>query len=190
MSKTILFLDIASNTGWCEGVPGEKPVFGSVKLAPEGSDTPAKGAGLFKFLATRMQAFKPNTFVYEAPRDPRQMGNKTNAKTLRTLIGLPYVAETAAYLCGVYDIREAEAASIRSFMLPLAKGEKRGRLDAGQLKRLIFQRVLDLGYSAKNTDEADAIAGWLFACHIVSPHIASAQTTPLFAQRTAASDRF
>lgn len=171
MNRTILFLDIATNTGWCEGVPGQKPAYGSVLLAPDGSDTPAKGAGLFKFLANRMQAFKPHTFVYEAPRNPNQMIGRTNAKTIRTLIGLPFVAETAAYLCGVYDIREAEASSIRSFMLPLAKGEKRGKLAAGDLKKLIFNRVVDLGFEPKNSDESDAIAGWLFACSKVAPDV-------------------
>ena len=184
MSKTILFLDIASNTGWCEGEPGGKATYGSFQLAPEGADTPAKGAGLFKFLATRMQAFKPRTFVYEAPRNPNQMIGRTNAKTIRTLIGLPFVAETAAYLCGVYDIQEAEASSIRSFMLPLAKGEKRGKLPAGELKKLIFRRVKDLGYDPKNTDEADAIAGWLYACNVAAPGVKPEQI-PLFLDRSA-----
>lgn len=182
MSGSIFFADIATNLGWCEGAPGQKPIFGSQRLAPEGSDSPALGAGLYKFVAGRFLAFKPRTFVYEAPRDPRHMGPKTNARTIRTLIGLPYVAEAAAYLCGVYDIREAEAASIRAYLLPKQKGEKRGRLDAGQLKQMVFRRICELGFDPKNTDEADAIAGWLFSCHQIAPGVAP-YVDPLFAAR-------
>lgn len=179
-AKTVFFMDLARNSGFCEGPVGGVPNFGSIRLAPDGSDTPAVFSGLLKFLATRFQAFRPNIFVYEAPRDPRHMGARTSAAALRTLIGLPAVAEATAYTSGIWDIREAEASSIRSFLLPpTPKGEKRGKKDRGQLKREVFDYVQALGYDVKNTDEADAVAGWLYACSILDQRV-GVRATPLF----------
>lgn len=178
-AKTVFFMDLARNAGWCEGQVGGKPVFGSVRLAPDGSDSPAVFAGLLRFIGGRFQAFRPNVFVYEAPRDPRHMGAKTSAAALRMLIGLPAVAEATAYASGVWDIREAEAASIRSFLLPPApKGQGRKK-DKGQLKREVFEHIRALGFDAKNTDESDAIAGWLYACSVLDGRV-GVRTTPLF----------
>lgn len=178
-AKTVMFLDIARNTGWCEGLVGGKPVFGSHRLAPDGSDSPAVNAGMFKFLAERLQAFRPQIIVYEAPRDPRHMGERTSKAALRTLIGLPACAEAAAYLCGVYDIREAEASSIRSFLLP-PRPKGSGKRDAGALKRDVFEAIKRLGFDPQNSDEADAIAGWLYACAIVDGRASARMATPLF----------
>lgn len=178
--KTIFFMDLARNAGWCEGRVGGTPQYGSVRLAPDGSDSPAVNWGLFKFLVTRFQAFRPHIFVYEAPRDPRHMGKKTSQAAIRTLIGLPAVAEAAAYGSSIWDIREAEAASIRSFLLP-PRPKGSGRRDEGQLKREVFQHIKLLGFEPKNTDESDAIAGWLYACSIIDGRV-GVRTTPLFSE--------
>ncbi|XHE14402.1 hypothetical protein PCC82_06610 [Agrobacterium deltaense] len=176
--KSVFFMDIAKFSGWCEGQVGGNPTFGSMRLAPEGSDSPAVAWGLFKFLGTRFQAFRPNLFVFEAPRDPRHMGKKTSGAAIRTLIGLPMVAEAAAYGAGVWDIREAEAASIRSFILP-PRPKGSGRRDSGDLKKDVFEEIKARGFNPKNTDESDAIAGWLYACSIIDQRV-GVRTTPLF----------
>ncbi|MCR6673279.1 hypothetical protein [Devosia ginsengisoli] len=180
-AKTVFFLDIARNSGWCEGPVGGTPQFGSVRLAPDGSDSPAVFSGLLQFLGTRFQAFRPNMFVYEAPRDPRHMGMRTSAAALRMLIGLPAVAEATAYAAGVWDIREAEASSIRAFLLPPAPKGK-GRKDKGQLKREVFEHVQSLGFEAKNYDESDAVAGWLYACSVIDGQV-GVRSTPLFSKQ-------
>ncbi|WP_336801763.1 hypothetical protein [Kaistia sp. MMO-174] len=178
--KSIFFMDLARNAGWCEGRVGERPIYGSERLAPEGSDSPAVFAGLLRFIGGRLQAFKPNLFIYEAPRDPRHMGGQTNLAAIRMLIGLPAVAEATAYACGVLDIREAEAASIRSFLLP-PRPKGSGRRKEGELKSDVFKQIVSLGYEPKNTDESDAIAGWLYACSILDGRVGAA-ATPLFSQ--------
>lgn len=177
-AKTVFFMDIARNSGWCEGQIGGTPIYGSHRLAPDGSDSPAVFAGLLSFIGTRFQAFRPQVFVYEAPRDPRHMGQKTSAAAIRMLIGLPAVAEATAYQCGVWDIREAEAASIRAFLLP-PRPKGSGKRAPDQLKRDVFQHIKSLGFDPKNTDESDAIAGWLYACSILDGSV-GVRTTPLF----------
>lgn len=177
MSKSILFLDLATKTGFCEGEPGGKPYFGSTLFAPEGSPSAAVFGGAFKWLATRCQAFKPRTIVFEAALDPRHMGGKTTRDTAMRLIGLPAVMEAAAYLCGVYDVREARADDVRLFLI-----NKRPK--KAEAKRLVIQKLQALGYDVTDPDAADAIAGWLFACNLIAPGTAP-DVTPLFGEKPA-----
>lgn len=172
MSKTLLFLDLATKFGWCEGEPGGKPIFGSERFAPEGSGSGAVFGGAFKWTFTRCQAFRPKTIVVEAALDPRHLGSKTTRDTAMRLIGLPACIEGAAYLCGVYDVREARADDIRYFLL----GQKVKKAEA---KRLVIGKLRDLGYDVSDPDAADALAGWLYACSLIAPET-SAGTTPLF----------
>lgn len=172
MSRPILFLDLATTFGWCEGVPGEKPIFGHERFAPEGADSPAVFAGAIKWLATRCQAFKPRTIAYEAPLDPRHMGEKTTMNTARRLIGLPACIEGAAYLSGVWDIREARADDVRYFLL----GKKVKKAEA---KGLVIGKLRDLGYDVHDDNAADALAGWLYTCSLIAPGVAR-ETSPLF----------
>lgn len=171
--KSIMFLDLASRFGWCEGTPGEKPRYGSQRFAPEGADSPAVFAGAIKWIGERMQAFRPKVLVYEAPLDPRHMGKRTNLQTASTLLGLPACIEGTAYLSGVYDIRQARIDDIRMHLLSRRPGRQTAKTE-------VIDRLHALGYQPQDDNAADAIAGWLFACSIVEPKIKPAGSTPLF----------
>lgn len=172
MSNSILFLDLATKFGWCEGEPGGKPIFGSERFAPEGSGSGAVFGGAFKWTFNRCQAFRPRRIVFEAPLDPRHLGPKTTRDTALRLIGLPACVEGAAYLCGVWDVSEARADDIRYFLL--AKKVKKA-----EAKGLVIRKLRELGYDVSDPDAADALAGWLYACSLFAPQTAAA-TTPLF----------
>jgi hypothetical protein len=174
MSHSILFLDLATTFGWCEGEPGGKAIYGFQRFAPAGSEPPAIFGGAARWMATRLQAFKPKTIVYEAPLDPRHMGPKTNMKTARVLLGLPAVIEAVAHLAGVYDIREARIDDVRLHLLGT-----RPKRDVAKMK--VLQRLAAMGYDVKDDNAADALAGWLYACAVIAPDKAP-QTTPLFAR--------
>lgn len=169
MTAPVLFLDLATTTGWCEGVPGEKPTSGTMRLAPEGSSTAAVFGGMLDFLATRLTAFRYRLIAYEAPMDPRHM--KTNVKTARILLGLPAVVEAVAYQTGHHRLREASVHDVRKFLLG-------GRPAKGDAKRAVCDRLRVLGYAPKDDNEGDAIAGWLYACAQIDQRIA-ALSTPL-----------
>lgn len=173
--RSILFLDVATRSGWCEGTPGEKPQHGSHRFAPEGSSPEAVAAGAIKWLGQRLAAFKPNVIVVEAPLDPRVMGRKTNINTAQLLLGLPLVLGGVAHLSGVYDFRSARADDARMHLL----GYRPKRDDA---KRVIIDRITALGFTPQDDNAADAICGWLFACSIVEPKVA-ALSTPLFGDK-------
>lgn len=173
--RSILFLDVATRTGFCEGAPGEKPHHGSLRFAPEGSSPEAVAAGAIKWLGQRLQAFRPNVIVVEASLDPRHMGSKTNVKTAQLLLGLPLVLGAVAHLSGVYDFRSARIDDIRRHLL----GHRPGRATA---KREVIDRITALGFTPQDDNAADAIAGWLYACSIVEPKVA-ALSTPLFGDK-------
>lgn len=174
MAGSILFLDLATRYGFCDGEPGKRPFFGAARFAPEGANSSAVFGGCFKWVAERCQVAKPKTIVYEAPLDPRHMGPKTSRDVGLRLIGLPAVVEAAAYLCGVWDVREARADDIRLFLI-----NKRPRAD--EAKRLVMAKLQAMGYEVNDPDAADALAGWLYACHIIAPNVAR-DTTPLFGE--------
>lgn len=173
MNGGILFLDIATQTGWCEGLPGEKPVSGTIRLAPEGSKPAAIYGGMLAFLGARLTAFRYRMIVYEAPMDPRHM--KTNINTARVLLGLPAVVEAVAHQTGHHAIREASVHDVRKLLL--------GRRPAkGDAKRDVIAAVRARGFDPADDNEADSIAGWLYAVAQVDPKAAK-DTGPLFRGR-------
>jgi hypothetical protein len=174
VAGSILFLDLATKSGFADGEPGKKPYFGSMRFAPEGAGSGAIFGGCFKWIAERCQTFKPKTIVYEAPLDPRHVGPKTTRDTAMRLIGLPAVVEAAAYLCGVWDVREARADDVRLFLLGM-------RPKKDEAKRLVMAKLRALGYDVDGPDAADALAGWLYACSIIAPGVAR-DTTSLFGE--------
>jgi hypothetical protein len=175
MSLPILFLDLATTTGWCEGAPGEKPTSGKIRLAPEGSPIAAKHGGLLAFLGTRLTAFRYRAVVYEAPRDPRHMGNKTTMDTAMMLIGLTGVVEAVCHQTGHHRIMTADVHAVRKHLLGC-------RPQAGNAKHEVIAKLKTLGFAPSDDNEADAIAGWLHTCSVLDPKQAL-NTSAMFNKR-------
>lgn len=170
MSGSVIFLDLATQMGWCEGVPGEKPTSGTVRLASPGSPPSAVFGGLVAFLAARLTTFKYRMVVYEAPMDPRHM--KTNINTARMLIGMPAIVEGLCDQTGHYRIAEASVNDVRKHLLNMRPAKD-------QAKAAVISKLRTMGFDPSDDNEADAIAGWLYAGAILAPGTATAPT-PLF----------
>ena len=162
--RPILFHDVASKFGWCEGVPGELPTFGSARFAPEGAASPAYFGGAFKWAATKFQETVYRAVFIEAPLDPRHLGQRTTRDTGLRLIGLPAAIAAAAHLCRIYDFRELRADDIRIDLLGR-------RLKRAEAKPAVIGALQALGYAVADPDAADALAGWRHACRLLSPSI-------------------
>jgi hypothetical protein len=175
MRGSILFLDLATKFGWCQGVPGERPEFGAQLCAEEGAGSAAVFFGIWKWTAERCRINAPKTIVIEAPQDPRHMGPKTTRATAMRLIGLPANVESAAFACKVFDVQEARVDDIRLFLL-----NKRPKKDVA--KKQVIAKLRALGYDVTDPDAADALAGWLYACSQLAPEVAP-DTTPLFGEK-------
>lgn len=168
MNGGVLFLDLATTMGWCEGVPGtgDRPMSGTIRLAPEGSPPAAVFGGLLDFLITRLTTFRYRLIVYEAPMDPRHM--KTNINTARILLGMPAIVEAVAYQTGHHALREASVNDVRKSLLGYIPRRAKGDAPAAQ-KAPVIAELRACGYEPKDDNEADAIAGWIFACKLIAP---------------------
>lgn len=173
-TRNILFLDVASTTGWCQGEVGKKPHYGSIRFAPSGSSPEEVGAKALVWFIKWMMVSKPNTLVIEAPlRD--NWKTKTNFNTSFILKGLAFQFGSVAWDRGVFDIRHASVQDVRRHLLGYSPPAKTA-------KREVIDRVEALGFTPQDDNAADAISGWLYACSIVEPKVA-ALSTPLFGDK-------
>lgn len=173
MSGSILCLDLATQMGFCEGEPGEKPTSGTVRLAPKGSSSAAVYGGLVDWLATRLTTFKYRMVVFEAPIDPRWQKQPRSAATARLLLGLCGITEGICYQTGHFRVMEANVQDVRFHVLGV-------KPPSGQGKPMVMDRLRVLGHQFKDDNEADAIAVWLYATALADSRIAQ-MTHPMFA---------
>lgn len=173
MTGRVLFLDLATTTGWCEGEPGKSPESGTIRLAPAGASPAAAFGGLIAFLGERLTARRYRLVAYEQPMDPRHL--KTNINTARKLIGMPAIVEGLCHQTGHSRVHEVGVHAIRKSLIG-------GRPARGEAKREVTKHLHLLGYRPADDNEADAIAGWLHVTAIIDPE-SGARGGPLFAAR-------
>lgn len=161
MNGGILALDIATTTGWAEGLPGDRPVSGSIRLAQPGSSHGAIYGAMLAFLGARLSAFRYRAVVFEAPLDPRWKGAMTNTNTARVLLGLPAVAEAVAHQTGHYNVREVTSREVRKHMLGITP-------KAAVAKPLVVAKARELGFAPKDDNEADALLIWHYARDVLA----------------------
>ena len=170
---SVLALDLATQMGWCEGAPGEKPTSGTVRLAPPGSGSAAVLGGLVGWLGQRLTTFRYRMVVFEAPLDPRWQKQPRSEKTARMLIGLCGITEGVCHQTG-HRVMEANVQDVRKHVLGV-------RPQKGEGKPMVMKQLKTLGYAYRDDNEADAIALWLYATALADSRIAQ-MTHPLFNQ--------
>ncbi|MDQ0510928.1 hypothetical protein [Ancylobacter amanitiformis] len=177
----ILALDIASQTGWAYGVPGEVPRAGTIRFASPGSSCGAVGRGMMRWFADFMKLCPVDALYFEAPFDPRKMGMRTNMNTSRILLGLVFLIETLAQAKGIGEIRETDISDVRKHFVGSNPPGEKGKL-------AVQQRCRHLGWRFDSEDAADSLAVWSYACAVVAPKTSIA-TTPLFQSRAVIVDK-
>ena len=176
--RMILFLDVATRTGWCAGRPGEEPEYGSKRLAPEKAPAVAIVAHSQILIRELIETYRPNVIIAETPVFAGAMAGKTNHKTTRLLQCLPWAMAATAYHEKVFDYREMAQASIRKFVL----GRKP---TTGKAKEEVMRAMEAFGFKPQDDNASDALAGWLYACNVIAPEVNPAHTTPLFEHKQA-----
>lgn len=159
----ILFLDIASTTGFAHGPisSGRPAASGTIRL-PKIGGTGAKFGGLMEWLVEFLsgRVGEAWTVVFEAPVGPgMDRFGKTNYQTKYTLTGLCAVAEAA---CNVtkFPCYQSSSAKIRKSVL----GAKPA---AGKAKAEVMAHLTAQGFTFRDDNEADAIAGWLHCAKVL-----------------------
>lgn len=180
----ILALDISkTNTGIAFGRPGERPTL----LSIAGKETDAAGAmaKLGTWLIEFCRVNKPDWLYYEAALgiipgeyDPEE--KRVKAK------GNPQTTITLAKMTGVVEfVAEMKRIRWRTGKVQTVRKTFVGHGYPQNPKKHVKAMCVELGWTPKNTDEADAAALWSWACIQVAPSQAQI-VTPMQHRKVAA----
>lgn len=170
----ILALDMAERTGWACGSPGSKPRSGWIRLSRFEQELNDLPGSLAIFIRKKVEEFSPALIAVEQYMEPAAQPSDRAVKTSLLLHGAAcaVAAETSTPLVGVSVQTWRRHFCGRSRANPIARrGEKktaRQRADDREAnKEMTLVRAKLLGYlppTSKDTDCADAIGLWDFAC--------------------------
>ena len=115
---------------------------------------------------------RPDVVIIEAMLPPNAKVGMTTAAVRDRLAGLHGIVRGACEH-GIYEIQEANVNDVRGHFIGTRM------LQRDNAKATTLDRCRRLGWSAQNTDEADALALWHFACSLINPEL-TLQVSPLF----------
>ncbi len=149
-SPAIMSLDLATNTGFAYGRPGEKPRIGSIRL---GSGTHGSvGAGLDDWLWDFNGISTVESLVVEA-HIPQHKGQAA----AQIAIGLLMVCEMFAYRADI-PLKVCAPTSVRARVVGNGRAQKPE----------VVAWCKAQGWDAPDHDAADAAALWVLACRVAT----------------------
>lgn len=155
ITGNILTLDLATNTGWACGAPGDDaPRFGHHTLPSTGDNVGRFALAFSDWLSCALETHAPQIVVFEAPILPK----KTNLTTTRKLQGLAFETERLCYERGI-PCREGRKSSVSKLFAGNGRAQKEDTV--AQCRRY--------GWRVTTDDEADACALWAYTVVKVSP---------------------
>lgn len=164
----VIFLDLATSTGWAVGTVSGVEEFGTIVLPKTGVDV-----GLYLNVADSMidrlvGKHLPTVLAFEAP----WLSRRDRIENTRKLHGLPNVVEQIASRRKLECV-EASVHDVAEHFLgvPYPKGGDRKKM-ATRVK------CRDLGFEVRNSDEADALAGLSYILSCKHP-LKALETVPM-----------
>jgi hypothetical protein len=159
-SGNIIFIDAASTTGIADGPVGGIPALSTIQFAREHDSGPEKAWGrAVLWMAERFVFSLPVAVYIEAPLSVGTNWGHTNAKSTTMLIGLWAAISGVCEARGV-PVHRANVATIRKHFIG------QGNLPRDRAKRECLRIARALGWAPKTLDEADAAAGFHWACSL------------------------
>jgi len=156
-SRNVLALDLASETGFAIGEPGQLPRIGSLRFAAAGATHPAIYSAAMSWIARTIREEAIVRVVVETPLNPNFKTGFTNIGTIRLLMGLAAVMEGAAHKLGVWHIEEIAVMTWRKHVLG------KGNIKGPAAKKMVLRLCRDLGMEPRNNNESDAAGLWFAA---------------------------
>lgn len=162
--ESLLFLDLATQTGWASWTPGRAPSYGHHLLprcvdANNDTDIGRFLESFEEWLSAIMVFHKTTYLAFEAP----YVGPKTSQVTARKLLNLSGFTE---YLARRHGLKgryfETNNTKVRKHFFGKGAGPRE------MMKRLCLEECARRGFRPKNTDQADALAGLDFMVHELS----------------------
>lgn len=154
--RVILYADLATKTGWACWGPGRLLASGVWTLPKTGDDLAPYLRCAYDTFYTGIKAADVTLAAFESPIMPQS--DKTTITTLRKVYGLAGVFELVCGDLGI-DCFEAEYPTVAKHFTGNGGGTKKEK------KARIFRECRERGFSPKDDNESDAIAGLDFTCH-------------------------
>ena len=165
----ILALDLATRSGFCQGVIGAPPTWGAHDFGRNRSNGEVLSA-FRTWLCHKLDEIQPTVVCFESPYMPgpnSRFSAPANALTIRRLFAFAGFTEA---ICVERRVRcyEARPSEITRAFLGGPAPRQRAEKKAATIK---MARLL--GYAVADDDEADAVALWCFAESIFAPAMIS-----------------
>jgi hypothetical protein len=141
----ILTLDLAKKLGWCAGVPGQTPRFGTVQL--RGSCHGEVYAALGNWLEDARQVHAPATIIFEAPL---VSGQHLGMNAARLAFGMVGQVELFCWDNSITCLEEHVGRTRKAVM-------GRGSFPKGKAKEEVARWLADRGYRPGDDNAADAL---------------------------------
>jgi len=180
-APVIAAFDIATKTGVCWGRVGcDKPQLATWDMHLAGEMRRARFSLFFEYCREFFQDEQIDQLWYESPMmlgAMHQVG--ASEETISLLRGLIAVLELMAYRSGIAHVEAFTVQAARKHLT--GTGTFKNTRSNPKAGKAAVMRVCEmLRIPATNDNEADAFAGWSYACGLANPRIAHL-VTPLFA---------
>ena len=170
----VLAFDAATFTGWARGRVDGIPECGSLRFGKPGcSENVVFGQAMQWFADMLRPQPRPDVVVIEALLPANAKVGMTTSSVRDRLAGLHAICRGTCELHGIKEVQSANVNDVRGHFI----GTRMLHRDSA--KAATLDRCRRLGWSAQNTDEADALALWHFACSLINPEL-TLQVSPLF----------
>lgn len=160
----IAAFDLATQTGWCLGRPGDNapPVLGSVRMPSTGNEIGPFIHFFDAWLLRWLEKHEPDVIVFEAPILPGRLApnGKTIATSIHTTRKLQGLASHLEFVCYEHGLRCHE--------VTLQQAKK--ALGSGKFsKDEMMAAARRAGMDPAGFDEADAFGVWICALRKLAP---------------------
>lgn len=146
--RSVMTLDLATRTGWCCGIPGQRPRFGVQKLG--GTSRAQVYSSLLAFLDQSLQVHQFGELVIEAPL---VRGEHSGIEAGRRAIGMVEHVTLFAYDNSI-PLSEEHVGSTRKAVLG------RGTFPKGEAKGEVLAWCRQNGFEPPDDNAADALVLW------------------------------
>ena len=153
----ILYADLATVTGWASWGPNRLLASGVWRLPRTGDDVGRFLRSAYDAYHAGLSAGDVTSAVFESPI--MRSGNETTIATLRKVYGLAGVFEMACRDLGI-SCTEADYGTVLKHFTGSGGGKRPAK------KRRVVQACRDRGWDPVDDNEADALAGLDWVCHV------------------------
>lgn len=180
MDGAVFALDLAVNTGWAFGAPGDLPSSGAVRLKKPSEARDVSFANLVAFLAERFSDDRPALVVKEKMMALEAFRSIGNAEaTVRMHAGLHAIVEALCVRFGI-PWRDVSDSTVRKHFIGKGRLGDRTATKAAVVQRCHVLRLMPRDCTDDNRGDALAVHDW--ACATLCRRSVSTESLHLFGE--------